>query len=159
MGNDYSFAEVFWRRCMRWVSAGDVLVAFSTSGNSPNILAALEQRKEIGHEERWLSSGCAGGNAAEIADCSLIVRHDDTARAQEGHQFLIHALMDEMERLAVALGDSSVTAASARRYGESGNSRDDRARLFGEGAGHAPRARDAVSDLDNVQDLRERHLS
>jgi phosphoheptose isomerase len=41
--------------------------------------------------------GCDGGNAAEMADCPLIVRHTDTARAQEGHQFLIHALMDEIE--------------------------------------------------------------
>jgi D-sedoheptulose 7-phosphate isomerase len=76
--------------------AGDVLVAFSTSGNSPNILAALAAAREIGLKSVAIL-GCDGGNAAEMADCPLIVRHSDTARAQEGHQFLIHALMDEIE--------------------------------------------------------------
>ena len=96
VGNDYSFDEVFARQVHALGRAGDVLVAFSTSGNSPNILAALAAAREIGLKSIAIL-GCDGGNAAEMADCPLIVRHTDTARAQEGHQFLIHALMDEIE--------------------------------------------------------------
>jgi D-sedoheptulose 7-phosphate isomerase len=96
VGNDYSFDEVFARQVHALGKAGDVLVAFSTSGNSPNILAALAAAREIGLKSVAIL-GCDGGNAAEMADCPLIVRHSDTARAQEGHQFLIHALMDEIE--------------------------------------------------------------
>ena len=96
VGNDYSFAEVFSRQIEALGRAGDVLVALSTSGNSPNILKAIETAKGMGIRSVAIL-GCAGGKAAEMADCSLIVRHEDTARAQEGHQFLIHALMDEIE--------------------------------------------------------------
>jgi D-sedoheptulose 7-phosphate isomerase len=96
VGNDYSFEEVFARQVRALGRPGDVLVVFSTSGNSPNILAALVAAREIGLKSVAFL-GCAGGKAGEMADCPLIVRHADTARAQEGHQFLIHALMDEIE--------------------------------------------------------------
>ncbi|MGA2182459.1 MAG: SIS domain-containing protein [Bryobacteraceae bacterium] len=96
VGNDYSFEEVFARQVRALGRPGDVLVVFSTSGNSPNILAALVVAKEAGLKSVAIL-GCAGGRAGEMADCPLIVRHADTARAQEGHQFLIHALMDEIE--------------------------------------------------------------
>jgi D-sedoheptulose 7-phosphate isomerase len=96
VGNDYSFEEVFSRQVQALGRSGDVLVVFSTSGNSPNILKALAVAKDAGIRSIAIL-GCAGGKAGKVADCSLIVRHDDTARAQEGHQFLIHALMDEIE--------------------------------------------------------------
>jgi D-sedoheptulose 7-phosphate isomerase len=96
VGNDYSFDEVFARQVRALGRPGDVLVVFSTSGNSPNILAALTAVREMGLKSVAIL-GCAGGKAAEKADCALIVRHTDTARTQEGHQFLIHALMDEIE--------------------------------------------------------------
>jgi len=96
VGNDYSFDEVFSRQIEALGHQGDVLVALSTSGNSPNILRAIETAQAM--KIRVVAVlGCAGGKAAAISDCSLIVRHNDTARAQEGHQFLIHALMDEIE--------------------------------------------------------------
>jgi D-sedoheptulose 7-phosphate isomerase len=96
VGNDYSFEEVFSRQVRALGRPGDVLVVFSTSGNSPNILAALAAAKDAGIKSVAIL-GSAGGKAGAVADCSLIVRHTDTARAQEGHQFLIHALMDEIE--------------------------------------------------------------
>src|SRR5712691_5737035 len=96
IGNYYSFEEVFARQIRALGQAGDVVVAFSTSGNSPNVLRALEAAGDsqlrsiafLGHE---------GGAAAHLAGCSLIVPHKDTARIQEGHQFLMHALMEYIE--------------------------------------------------------------
>jgi len=101
VGNDYSFAEVFSRQVEALGQAGDVLVVFSTSGNSPNILKAIETAKQMAIRTVAIL-GCEGGKAAAMVDSALIVHHTDTARAQEGHQFLIHALMDEIESALAA---------------------------------------------------------
>jgi D-sedoheptulose 7-phosphate isomerase len=96
ISNDYSYSEVFARQVTAFGQPGDVLVVFSTSGRSPNILRALE----AGHESRLTSVaflGRDGGPAAQLADLPVIVPHAATARIQEGHQFLIHVLMDLIE--------------------------------------------------------------
>jgi D-sedoheptulose 7-phosphate isomerase len=96
IGNDFDFEEVFSRQVHALANTGDVLVAFSTSGNSANVLAALAAAREIGVRSIAFL-GRDGGRARELADCCLIVRHSDTARVQEGHQFLMHCLMDQVE--------------------------------------------------------------
>jgi D-sedoheptulose 7-phosphate isomerase len=96
VGNDYCFEEIFSRQLRALGQPGDVLIVFTTSGNSPNILMALQTAREIGVASVAFL-GRNGGSANELADCSLIVRHTETARAQEGHQFLMHSLMDEIE--------------------------------------------------------------
>lgn len=96
IGNDYSYEDVFSRPLQALGRSGDVLIAFTTSGESPNVLEALRKAREIG-----LASvaflGRDGGSARELATYALVVRHRDTARIQEGHQFLMHALMDFVE--------------------------------------------------------------
>ncbi len=96
IGNDYSFEEVFSRQVQALGRAGDVLVAFSTSGRSPDVLAALRAAREVGVGTVSFL-GRDGGPALGLTDCALVVRHDDTARIQEGHQFLMHCLMDLIE--------------------------------------------------------------
>jgi len=96
VGNDYCFEEVFSRQLRALAQPGDVLVVFTTSGNSPNILMALETAREMGVASIAFL-GRDGGSAIELSDCSLVVRHPETARAQEAHQFLMHGLMDEIE--------------------------------------------------------------
>jgi len=96
IGNDYSFDDTFSRQLKALGRPGDVLVVFSTSGNSRNILSALTTARERGIGSIAFL-GRRGGAAAELADYSLIVPHEDTARIQEGHQFLMHALMDFIE--------------------------------------------------------------
>jgi len=96
VGNDYCFEEVFSRQLRALAQPGDVLVVFTTSGNSPNILMALETAREMGVASIAFL-GRDGGSAKELTDCSLVVRHPETARAQEAHQFLMHGLMDEIE--------------------------------------------------------------
>jgi D-sedoheptulose 7-phosphate isomerase len=96
VGNDYCFEEVFSRQVQALGNAGDVLIVFTTSGNSPNVLRALEAAAEL-KIASIAFLGREGGKAKGIADCELVVRHPETARAQEGHQFLMHALMDEIE--------------------------------------------------------------
>jgi D-sedoheptulose 7-phosphate isomerase len=96
ISNDFDFQQVFSRQVHALANTGDVLLAFSTSGNSPNILAALAAAQEVGVRSIAFL-GRDGGRAKALADCSLIVSHSDTARVQEGHQFLLHCLMDQVE--------------------------------------------------------------
>ncbi len=96
IGNDYRFNEVFSRQVKALGRPGDILVAFSTSGNSPNVLEALKAARSS-QLKSIAFLGSEGGAASALADCSLIVPHQDTARIQEGHLFLMHALMDYIE--------------------------------------------------------------
>jgi D-sedoheptulose 7-phosphate isomerase len=96
IGNDYCYEEVFARQVQALGRAGDVLIVFTTSGNSPNVLNALAAARQQ-HMKTIAFLGRDGGKARDAADCAMVVRHPDTARAQEGHQFLVHALMDVIE--------------------------------------------------------------
>ena len=96
IGNDYRFEDVFSRQIIGLGRPGDIVIVFSTSGNSPNIVRALE----VARDSRIRSIaflGREGGAAARLSDFPLIVPCQDTARIQEGHQFLMHALMDFIE--------------------------------------------------------------
>lgn len=96
IGNDYEFGEIFSRQVEGLGKAGDVLLVFTTSGNSPNILAALDAARK--RQMRTIAFlGGDGGKALSASGCSLLVPHTDTARVQEGHNFLMHALMDRIE--------------------------------------------------------------
>jgi D-sedoheptulose 7-phosphate isomerase len=96
IGNDYGYDQVFARQVRGLANAGDVLIVFTTSGNSPSILRALETARALGLRSiAFLGRG--GGQASAMADCVLLVPHAVTARIQEAHQFLVHALMDRIE--------------------------------------------------------------
>lgn len=97
IGNDYRFEDVFARQLEAIGQPGDLLVAFTTSGQSPNILRALEAAKRQGIASVAFL-GRDGGAAVKLADHALVVPHQDTARIQEAHQFLLHCLMDEIEK-------------------------------------------------------------
>jgi len=112
IANDFGFEQVFARQLAALASPGDLLVVFSTSGNAPNVLAALETAKGLGVRSIALL-GSDGGRARELAGCPLVVRHRKTARAQEAHQFLIHCLMDRIED-AMATPNSSFRANPVR---------------------------------------------
>ena len=94
--NDYSFHEVFARQITGLGQEGDILVAFTTSGNSPNVLRALETAREKDIRSIALL-GRDGGAAAALADISLIVPCQPTMNIQEGHQVLLHILCLQIE--------------------------------------------------------------
>jgi D-sedoheptulose 7-phosphate isomerase len=96
IGNDFSFEEIFSRQVQALGRRGDVLVAFTTSGRSPDVLAALRAARAMGVGSVSFLGG-EGGPAHALSDCALVVPHNDTARIQEGHLFLMHCLMDEIE--------------------------------------------------------------
>ncbi len=96
IGNDYGFEEIFSRQVRALGRPGDVLIALTTSGRSPDILEALRAAKEIGMNSIAFLGG-DGGAALALSDSALVVGRHDTARIQEGHQFLLHCLMDWIE--------------------------------------------------------------
>jgi D-sedoheptulose 7-phosphate isomerase len=95
-GNDYSFEDVFARQVRAFGKAGDVLVVLTTSGNSPNILAALKAGNEAGLRTIALL-GRDGGKARGLAQIELIVPSQITARIQEAHKFLLHVVCEIVE--------------------------------------------------------------
>jgi D-sedoheptulose 7-phosphate isomerase len=96
IGNDYGYDEVFSRQLSGLGQDGDVLVAISTSGNSGNILKAIE----VAHKKGVKVIGMSGekGKLKEIADTCLAVPAPLTATIQEAHIMLGHILCDGIEQ-------------------------------------------------------------
>lgn len=92
-GNDFGFDNIFSRQVEALGNRGDILVVFSTSGNSPNILRAIEQAKSQGLVTAAFL-GRDGGKARGLCDIELIIQSDATARIQEAHQVLYHVLCE-----------------------------------------------------------------
>lgn len=95
--NDYGFENIFSRQVEALGCAGDVLIGISTSGNSPNVIKAIEcaQKRRI-KTIGW--TGKKGGKLAEIADQSLLVPSDDVQRIQEAHITIGHIIIGLIER-------------------------------------------------------------
>jgi D-sedoheptulose 7-phosphate isomerase len=96
IGNDYAFEQVFARQVEALVRPGDVLWLLSTSGNSPNILAAVAAARRIGAKVIGFT-GRTGGKLAEACDLLLRVPHDASDRIQEGHQLAYHYVCGQVE--------------------------------------------------------------
>jgi D-sedoheptulose 7-phosphate isomerase len=105
VGNDYAFEEIFSKQVRALGQAGDVLLAISTSGNSVNVLAAIQEA----HEREMIVialTGKGGGVVAEVlgeADIPVCVPSERTARIQEVHLLTIHCLCDGID--AMLLGE------------------------------------------------------
>ena len=95
--NDFSFDEVFSRQVEGLARPGDIFIGISTSGNSPNVLKALEAARKVGAIPAGFS-GRDGGKMVGLADPLLIVPCDVTARIQEMHILIGHILCDHIER-------------------------------------------------------------
>jgi phosphoheptose isomerase len=96
VGNDYGFDEVFARQVCAFAKPGDVLIAVTTSGQSKNIIRALEEAKKRQVQSIALL-GKGGGDAKGLATIDLIVPSKTTARIQEAHKFLFHVLCELVE--------------------------------------------------------------
>lgn len=97
VANDYGYEDVFARMTEAAGRPGDVLAAFSTSGNSPNILKAIEKAKSRGMAVVGFT-GATGGKMAGLCDILLNVPSTDTPRIQESHILLGHIICEIVER-------------------------------------------------------------
>jgi D-sedoheptulose 7-phosphate isomerase len=96
IGNDHGYDLVFARQIAGLAKPGDLVVAITSSGNSPNIVAALKEAKRLG-VKTLAFLGRGGGRAKGIATCELLIPGTRGAPAQEAHLFLIHHFCELIE--------------------------------------------------------------
>jgi D-sedoheptulose 7-phosphate isomerase len=89
ISNDYGYEQVFARQVSGLAQAGDVLIAISTSGKSPNVLRAVEQAKALGCKTIALTGGTAQP-LADQSDIAVVVPSERTSRVQEAHIVIGH---------------------------------------------------------------------
>lgn len=94
--NDYSYESVFARQVEAYAEAGGVLLGLSTSGNSPNVVAAFEAARRLGMVTVALT-GEGGGKLAALSDVLLAVPSRHTPLIQQAHICLYHHLCEEVE--------------------------------------------------------------
>lgn len=95
--NDYGYEQVFARQVDGKMRPGDIFLAITTSGESPNLLRALERCRELGHPS-ILFGGRGGGAAAALADYPVVASGERTNTIQELHIVFAHALCACIER-------------------------------------------------------------
>ncbi|HIZ98046.1 MAG TPA: SIS domain-containing protein [Candidatus Janibacter merdipullorum] len=96
IGNDYGFDQVFLRGVQAFGRPGDVLLAMSTSGTSPNIVAALGEARRRG-VTTILMTGAKGAGQGDLADHLLVVPSEETPRIQEVHMLWAHAWCEAVD--------------------------------------------------------------
>jgi phosphoheptose isomerase len=97
IANDMSFDDVFARQVEALGTPGDVLLAISTSGRSPNVLRAVEAAKRLSMKTIALTAG-DGGLLGKAADVHVNVGTRSTARAQEVHRTILHVMCELLEQ-------------------------------------------------------------
>lgn len=100
VANDYGFEQVFARGVEAWGRAGDVLVAFSTSGNSANVVQAAKAASARGMSVIGIL-GRDGGQLAHLCDLSVVVPGTTSDRIQEVHIKIVHLVIEAVERRLV----------------------------------------------------------
>jgi D-sedoheptulose 7-phosphate isomerase len=103
LANDHGYEHVFARQLERLLQPGDVLVALSTSGRSPNIIRAIERTHELGGMAVALLGG-DGGPAADLADHAVIVPAVEPELVEDVHLLLTHALAGYARERILAIG-------------------------------------------------------
>ncbi len=97
IGNDFGFDYIFSRQVEGLGCKGDVLILFSTSGNSENLSQAVAAAK-VCEMTTIALLGRDGGRLADVCDYEIVVEGDATERIQEAHQVLLHIVLEEVER-------------------------------------------------------------
>jgi D-sedoheptulose 7-phosphate isomerase len=98
--NDYGFENIFARQVEGLGHKGDMLFVISTSGNSANLIKAVQAARE----KKLLTIGLLGNNGGQLAklvDRALIIPHPSTQRIQEEHIFIIHILVEMVESVLI----------------------------------------------------------
>jgi D-sedoheptulose 7-phosphate isomerase len=98
VSNDYGYEQVFARQVAGLAREGDVLIAISTSGKSPNVLRAVEKAKEVGCEIIALT-GSSAGPLGQLCDLTVAVPSSRTARVQEAHITIGHLWCEMVDLL------------------------------------------------------------
>ena len=96
VGNDYGYDYIFARQIEALCRPEDLVIGFTTSGNSANVVSAMQAAKDIGAVTIGLTGG-TGGKLTAICDVNLVMPSNVTARIQEAHIFVGHCLCEILE--------------------------------------------------------------
>ena len=118
IGNDYGFEQIFARQLLALGGPADIVIAISTSGASPNVLAGIRAASNIGMRSIGFSGG-DGGRLAQLVEIPVVVPSADTALVQECHITLGHLLCGGVELLL----KSAKTSKLPRKQYKTGNAR------------------------------------
>ncbi len=91
LGNDYAYEDVFMRQLINYANAGDIVFAMSVSGNSPNVVKAVEWAKQNNVQTIALT-GAAGGRLADIADKAIVINSTHYGRVEDAHMGICHMI-------------------------------------------------------------------
>lgn len=97
IANDYGFENIFSRQVKALATPKDIVLVLSTSGNSPNIVNALQTARDNNATTIGLL-GNDGGNCTDLCDHSIIITGEDSAHTQEAHQVVIHLICEVVEQ-------------------------------------------------------------
>jgi D-sedoheptulose 7-phosphate isomerase len=103
ISNDYGFERVFARQVEAFANEGDCLIGISTSGNSPNVIAAMMEARRLGCRTIGMT-GANGKKLASIADACVLVPSKRTARVQEVHITIAHIWCEMVDELYASGG-------------------------------------------------------
>ena len=106
IANDYGYDAIFARQVAALAKPGDAVIGISTSGNSPNVIQAVDQARVLNCFTIALS-GHSGGDLAPAADAAVIVPSDSTQRIQEAHIFILHCWAMAIEQAVLAFKTGS----------------------------------------------------
>ena len=98
ISNDYSFEAVFSRQVSALAKEGDCLIAISTSGNSPNVIAAVMEARKLGCRIIGMT-GAKGKKLASLSDAAILVPSERTARIQEAHITIAHIWCEAVDKM------------------------------------------------------------
>ena len=96
VGNDYGYDYIFARQIESLCRPEDVVIGITTSGNSKNVVAAIEEANKLGATTIGLTGG-SGGKMNGLCKYNLVMPSSETARIQEAHIFVGHSLCDLLE--------------------------------------------------------------
>ncbi|MFA5087465.1 MAG: D-sedoheptulose 7-phosphate isomerase [Candidatus Omnitrophota bacterium] len=97
LGNDYGFDVIFSRQIEGLGRKGDIALGISTSGSSRNVINGIKQARKMGMKTISLT-GCGGGEIASLSDIKIVVPSQITARIQEAHSCIAHAICELVEK-------------------------------------------------------------
>lgn len=98
LGNDFGYEHVFVRQIQALAKPGDVAIAISTSGNSKNVIAAVQEAKALGCRVIGMTGGDGGKLKASCEICLCATEGKNSSRIQETHIFAIHSMVDLLDR-------------------------------------------------------------
>lgn len=96
VGNDYGYDYIFARQIEALCRPGDIVFGITTSGNSKNVVAAIEEANRLGAVTVGLTGG-SGGKLNDLCRFNIVVPSSDTPRIQEAHIFIGHSLCEMLE--------------------------------------------------------------